>query len=46
MSGKENKRLEVLQKLGEKRITQEEVAERLEISERQVKRLWKRFREK
>ena len=39
-------RLEVMHKLIEKRISQKETAKKLGISERQVKRLWKRFREK
>jgi transposase len=46
MNGKEIERLEAMRKLAEKRVTQKEIAKKLSISERQVKRLWKRFREK
>ena len=46
MSPKELSRLEVMQRLAEKRMSQKEAAEDLELSERQVKRLWKRYREK
>lgn len=46
MSTKEIDRLEVLQRLGERRITQLLAAEQLGISVRQVKRLWKRYRER
>jgi transposase len=46
MSTKEISRLEVMGQLQEKRITQKVAATVLGISERQGKRLWKRYREK
>ena len=46
MSKKELSRLEVMERLKEKRITQKVAAAVLGIGERQVKRLWKRYREK
>lgn len=46
MSPKEMRRLEVMQKLAEKRMSQKEAAGELGLCERQVKRLWKRYREK
>ena len=46
MSTKEINRLEVMKQLEEKRKTQKEAAKILDLSERQVKRLWKRYREK
>jgi transposase len=45
MSPKEVNRLEVMQRLGEKRMKQKAAAELLGISERQVKRLLRRYRE-
>jgi transposase len=45
MSAKEVNRLEVMQRLEEKRMKQKAAAELLEISERQVKRLLRRYRE-
>lgn len=38
--------MEVMQRLAEKRMGQSEAADALGISKRQVKRLWKRYREK
>jgi transposase len=46
MSTKELSRVEVMGRLQEKRMTQKEAAKILGVSERQVKRLWKRYREK
>ena len=46
MSTKEINRLEVMKQLQEKRKTQKVAAKILGLSERQVKRLWKRYREK
>ncbi|MBM3138600.1 MAG: ISNCY family transposase [Chloroflexi bacterium] len=45
MSQKEIKRLEVMHKLEEKRITQKKAAEMLEVSIRQVKRIWKAYQQ-
>jgi transposase len=45
MNSKETNRLEVMQKLAERRMSQKKVAKELGISPRQVKRLWKRYRE-
>lgn len=44
MSSKEISRLEVMQRLKEKRLRQEEAAQLLGLSVRQVKRLWKSYR--
>jgi transposase len=46
MNTKEMKRLEVMQKLAEGRMRQKKAAEELGICPRQVKRLWKAYREK
>ena len=46
MSAKEVNRLEVMQRLDEKRMRQKAAAELLGISERQVKRLLRRYRER
>lgn len=46
MSTKELSRVEVMGRLQEKRLTQKEAAKVLGVSERQVKRLCKRYREK
>jgi transposase len=46
MNSKEMKRLEVMQKLAEGRMSQKKAAEELGICPRQVKRLWKAYREK
>ena len=46
MSTKELGRVEVMGRLAEKGMTQEEAGRILGVSERQVKRLWKRYREK
>lgn len=46
MNSKEMDRLKVMQKLAEQRMSQKSAAKELGISLRQVKRLWKRFREK
>ncbi|OGN72967.1 MAG: hypothetical protein A2X25_10445 [Chloroflexi bacterium GWB2_49_20] len=46
MSTKEINRLEVMKLLQEKRKTQKVAAKNLGLSERQVKRLWKQYREK
>lgn len=46
MSKRELTRLEVMQRLKEKRLTQKEAAQQLRISTRQVKRLWQAYREK
>jgi transposase len=45
MSKKELSRLEVMQRLKEKRLTQREAGQQLELSVRQVKRLWRAYRE-
>ena len=44
MSKREITRLEVMQRLKEKRLSQKEAAQLLDISTRQVKRLWRAFR--
>jgi transposase len=44
MSNREITRLEVMQRLKDKRLTQEEAAQLLGISTRQVKRLWQAYR--
>lgn len=44
MSNREITRLEVMQRLKDKRLTQEEAAQMLGISTRQVKRLWRTYR--
>jgi len=46
MSKRELTRLEVMQRLKEKRLTQKEAAQMLGISTRQVKRLWQAYRKK
>lgn len=46
MSNRELTRLEVMQRLREKRLTQKEAARLLKISARQVKRLWQAYRKK
>ena len=46
MNFKEMNRLEVMQKLAERGMNQKKAAKELGISPRQVKRLWKRYREK
>jgi len=46
MSTKEISRLEVMQKLGEKRMSQKEAGAILGVSERQIKRLLKAYRKK
>ena len=46
MKSKEMNRLEVMQKLAERGMNQKKAAKELGISPRQVKRLWKRYREK
>jgi len=46
MSKKELTRLEVMQRLKDKRLTQKEAAEILGVSVRQVKRLWRAYRER
>jgi transposase len=43
MSTKEVTRLEVMQRLKEKRLTQKEAAKLLGLSTRQIKRLWRRY---
>lgn len=45
MSKRELTRLEVMQRLKEKRLSQKEAAQRLQISVRQVKRLWRAYQE-
>lgn len=45
MSTKELTRLEVMQRLKEKRMTQKEAANLLGLSTRQVKRLWRRYKQ-
>lgn len=44
MNGKELTRLEVMQRLKEKRLLQKEAAKLLGLSVRQVKRLWRKYR--
>jgi transposase len=46
MSNRELSRLEVMQRLKDKRLTQKEAARMLRISTRQVKRLWRAYRQK
>jgi predicted DNA-binding protein (UPF0251 family) len=46
MSNKEITRLEVMQRLKDKRLMQKEAAQQLGISVRQVKRLWRAYRKK
>jgi transposase len=46
MSNREITRLEVMQRLKEKRLTQKEAAGMLGISTRQVKRLWRAYRKR
>jgi transposase len=46
MNSKEMKRLEVMQKLAVRGMSQKKAAQELAISPRQVKRLWKRYQEK
>ena len=46
MSKRELTRLEVMQRLKDKRLTQKEAAQMLGLSTRQVKRLWRAYREK
>lgn len=46
MSKREFTRLEVMQRLKDKRLTQKEAAQLLGLSIRQVKRLWRAYREK
>jgi transposase len=46
MSTSELSRVEVMGRLQEKRLTQKEAARILGVSQRQVKRLWKQYREK
>jgi transposase len=46
MSKREITRLEVMQRLRDKRLTQKEAARMLGISTRQVKRLWRAYRKK
>jgi transposase len=46
MSNREISRLEVMQRLKEKRLTQKEAAGMLGLSTRQVKRLWRAYRKK
>jgi transposase len=46
MSNRELTRLEVMQRLKDQRLTQKEAAQQLGISLRQVKRLWRAYREK
>jgi transposase len=46
MSNRELSRLEVMQRIKDKRLTQKEAAQLLGISTRQVKRLWKAYRQK
>jgi predicted DNA-binding transcriptional regulator YafY len=45
MSKRELTRLEVMQRLKDKRLTQKEAARMLGLSTRQVKRLWRAYRE-
>jgi len=44
MSTRELTRLEIMQRLKDKRLTQKEAARMLGISTRQVKRLWRAYR--
>ncbi|WP_083461876.1 helix-turn-helix domain-containing protein [Thermanaerothrix daxensis] len=44
MSEKELYRLQIMTQLEEKRITQKQAGELLGVSERHVKRLWRRFK--
>jgi transposase len=46
MSNREITRLEIMQRIKEKRLTQKEAAGMLGISTRQVKRLWRAYRKK
>ena len=46
MSKRELSRLEVMQRIKDKRLTQKEAAQLLGISTRQVKRLWRLYRKK
>lgn len=46
MSHRETTRLEVMQRLKDKRLTQKEAAQMLGVSLRQVKRLWQAYRKK
>jgi transposase len=46
MSKKEMTRLEIMQKLKEKRMSQAEAARQMRIGERQVRRLWRAYRTK
>lgn len=46
MSKRELSRLEVMQRLKDKRLTQKEAAQLLKLSVRQVKRLWRAYKEK
>lgn len=46
MSKREMTRLEVMQRLNEKRLSQKEAAQLLGISTRQVKRLWRAYRKR
>ena len=45
MNQREIERLEVMHKLEEKRLTQKKAAERLEVSLRQVKRIWRAYQQ-
>jgi hypothetical protein len=45
MSTKELTRLEVMQRLKDKRLTQKEAGELLGLSVRQIKRLWRAYRQ-
>lgn len=45
MSCKESERLSIIQRASERAISQKEASKRLQISDRQVKRLVRRFRE-
>jgi transposase len=44
MSEREIYRLQIMTQLAEKRITQKQAGELLRVSERQVKRMWRRFK--
>ena len=46
MSKREMTRLEIMQKLKEKRMSQAEAAQQLGVGERQVRRLWRAYRTK
>ena len=46
MSNREITRLEVMQRLKDKRLTQNEAAQMLGVSTRQIKRLWQAYRKK